>query len=85
MSSTDAFGANCFNAGKCLCGVCPVYVPHDLRQIGRRGFQQQMKIVVHHAVRMNQRVMPLRCGFEIFEKFLAVALALEYHLSRIAP
>ena len=59
-------------------GVRAVYVPHDLRQVPFGRFQQQVIVVAHQAIRMDDRAVTLCGGFQIGEKLLPVSSALEY-------
>ena len=54
-----------------------VYMPHNLRQITRRRLEQQVIMVIHHAVCVNERIISLRCGLKVFKKFLPVTCAFE--------
>ena len=64
--------------------VGPIDMPHDLRQVARRCFQQQMIMVAHQAPGMNDRSIPHHGRFHIGEKLLPIPLALENILLFIA-
>ena len=45
--------------------ISSVYMPHDLRQVACRCLQNQVEMVVHQAVGMDDGVVTLRCRIKI--------------------
>ena len=64
--------------------VCTIDVPHDLRQVARWCFQEQVIMVAHQAPGMNDRSIPHDCRFYIGEQPFPIFLALEDVLLFIA-
>ena len=53
-------------------------------EVGFLGLQQEMIVVVHQAIGMNDNGKPFNSKSHIFEEFFFVALVLEYLLAPIA-
>ena len=56
-------------------GICPIHMLHDLRQIARGCFQQQMIMVAHQAVGMNNCPIAYYRRFKIRKEFFSIHLA----------
>ena len=48
---------------------------HNLRKVTRGRLKKKVIMVIHQTVCVNSRIISLRGGFKIFEKFLPVTLA----------
>ena len=66
-------------------GVGPVDVPHDLRQVGERRFEQEMVMIGHQAPGMNDGAVTGDGRFEITEELFAVCFAFEDVFLFVAP
>lgn len=64
-------------------GICTVDMVHDLRQIPARSLQQEMIMIVHQAVSVNEGAIALVCRLQVREKLNPVQIAFEYCLSLI--
>jgi hypothetical protein len=65
--------------------VRAVDVLHYLGKVALRRFQQQMIMVAHQAVCMNNCAVSLRGGFQVREEFFTILPTFEYILLFIPP
>ena len=59
-------------------GVTDVEPLDRFAEVGFLGLKQEMIVVIHQAIGMNYRTVPLRCSFKVMEKLLPILLALKY-------
>ena len=66
-------------------GIDAVELPHTSGQIGIRGLDHEMIMIVHEAVGVAKPIIPFNDDAKDSEKILSVLIVREYLVSRIAP
>src|SRR5262249_25269717 len=66
-------------------GIDTVKLPHSLRQVSIRCFNDQVIVIVHQAIGVANPVKPLRDPSQSVQKQFAVAVVLENRLAIVSP
>lgn len=65
--------------------IGPIDMPHDLREVAGRGFDQQMIMIVHETIGVYEGIVSLSCRFEVGKKLFSVTLTLKNDSLFISP